>query len=708
MNNTIYKLAAAALVASGLSACSEEQLPVEGEGHVKISATLNSDVTVVSRAQTEEELAESCTVWISNSKGVVREYHGLNNIPAGGIDLYSGHYKAEGWAGVKSAASWEDRWFEGAEEFDVAKGETTNVELSCKIQNTLVSVVYDASADEVISDYTMTVGSTAGELVFEGKDERKGYYMMPEGETSLKYTLKGKLSTGEEYTRSATIENVKPSTEYRLTVRYTGEDAELGGAFLTIDVDESEVVVEDTILITVAPEIQGFNFDIDQPVRGKAREFGRKSLYISASAALKSVILEGEILQQKLGLDGPDFDFMNYEDQVRDAVVTGGINNVYTYDAENDISNMKINFEELFTNSFDNGEYTITISATDVLGKSSVKTLTLVVSDDPVTTAAIDLMDVYATTAVLRANLSGDATEYGFNYRPVGSSDWTYVSGTANGSEYSASISGLDPETEYEYVAVTPDFTSDRVIRFTTEGTPQLPNASFEDYFTKDKAIVFYKEGDKMFWDSGNHGSAKMNKNVTTPSTDYKHSGNNSLKLESQYVGLGPIGAFAAGNLFIGEFLGTENTTKGILGWGLPFTARPKALKAWVKYTPATVTYAGGEVSKGDMDQGIIYMALVDNSTETYGSYGPWPCIVATKQPKLFNPNGNNVIAYGELVFKGATEGDGLIEITIPLDYKRTDIKPSNIILTASASRYGDYYAGGPSVMYIDDFELVY
>ena len=705
MNNIIYKIAAAALVAGGLSACSEELLPVEGEGHVKISATLNSDVTVVSRAMAEEELAASCTVWISNSKGVVREYHGLNNIPAGGIDLYSGHYKAEGWAGVKSAASWEDRWFEGVEEFDVTKGETTNVELSCKIQNTLVSVVYDASADEVISDYTMTVGSTAGELVFEGNDERKGYYIMPEGETSMKYTLKGKLSNGEEYARSATIENVKPSTEYRLTVRYTGENEELGGAFLTIEVDESEVVVEDTILITVAPEIQGFNFDIDQPVRGKAREFGRKSLYISASAALKSVILYGEILQQKLNLDGPDFDFMNSEDHVHDAVVAGGINNVYTYDEENDISNMKINFEELFTNSLVDGEYTITITATDVLGKSSVKTLTLVVSDDPVTTAAINLMDVYATTAVLRANLSGDATEYGFNYRTVGSSEWTYVSGTANGSDYSAQISSLSPETEYEYVAVTPDFTSDRVIRFTTEGAPQLPNASFEKSVMDGKILRFYGEGEDMFWDSGNKGSATIGKNITTLSTDYRHSGEKSVKLASEKVAI----AFAAGNLFAGEFLGIESLTKGILGWGRPFTARPKALKAWVKYTPATISeYGGGDLQKGDMDEGIIYMALVDNSTDSYSSYSGWPCIVATKQPKLFNPEGNNVIAYGERVFKGATEGDGLIEITIPLDYKRTDIKPSNIILTASASRCGDYYTGGPSVMYIDDFELVY
>ena len=129
--------------------------------------------------------------------------------------------------------------------------------------------------------------------MFEGKDERKGYYIMPEGETSIKYTLKGKLGTARNTPRNATIAKRQALYRYRLTVRYTGEDQELGGAFLTIEVDESEVVVEDTILISVAPEIKGFNFDIDQPVRGKAREFGRKSLYISASAALKSVILYG-------------------------------------------------------------------------------------------------------------------------------------------------------------------------------------------------------------------------------------------------------------------------------------------------------------------------------------------------------------------------------------------------------------------------------
>ena len=95
----------------------------------------------------------------------------------------------------------------------------------------------------------------------------------------------------------------------------------------------------------------------------------------------------------------------------------------------------------------------------------------------------------------------------------------------------------------------------------------------------------------------------------------------------------------------------------------------------------------------------------------SYGSYSGWPQIVATKDIENygFNPNGANVIAYGEKIFTEAVGGDtSLVQFEIPLNYLRTDIKPSNIIITCSASQYGDYYSGGPSVMYLDDFELVY
>ena len=107
------------------------------------------------------------------------------------------------------------------------------------------------------------------------------------------------------------------------------------------------------------------------------------------------------------------------------------------------------------------------------------------------------------------------------------------------------------------------------------------------------------------------------------------------------------------------------------------------------------------------MDRGIVYIAIVDNTKTAYNSES-WPCVVETKTTKLFDKNGSNVIAYGEKVFEGATAGNDMVPFEITLDYRTEDVKACNIILTISASKGGDYFTGGPSVMYVDDLELVY
>ena len=110
---------------------------------------------------------------------------------------------------------------------------------------------------------------------------------------------------------------------------------------------------------------------------------------------------------------------------------------------------------------------------------------------------------------------------------------------------------------------------------------------------------------------------------------------------------------------------------------------------------------------KGQPDKGIIYVAIVDGSTkEAEGT--SWPVVVKTKGAELFHKTDSNVIGYGEKVFTEATAGSDLVMVEIPISYTRSDLKASNIIVTCSASKGGDYFAGGDSVMYLDDFELVY
>lgn len=715
MKSTLKLLALSAIAATALGSCSadEDIFDVKGEGTIFLSATLNSDVKARSSA-TEDELRESCIVWISNSKGVVRRYDKAADIPSEGIKLVADNYVAEAWAGDSVPASFDDRYFKGSEAFTVSKGSTTVVNLVCHIANTLVDVKYGEGVAEALSDYTMTVGHAQGSLTFEGDDTRTGYFMMNSRSKNLDWTLRGKLADGSEFVKEGTIENCKPTTKYTLNVKWEGKDYEIGGAYLTIEVDETEVLVENEIPILAAPKVEGYNFDLATAVRGKKGEIGRRSLWITSADQLTAITLTCDYFATLLGFEdgGNDFDFLNWTDATLESRVNAaGIVLVKQQASQEGMETYKLNFEEEFTNALPDGEYAIRVDVTDKNGKRATGTLNIIVSDDPVSTAAISPADAWATRATIAGTVNKpDAANPVLCYRKRGTAAWTKAETTVNGGSLSATVTGLEPATDYEYAACADGFEG-KVMTFTTEATRQFPNNSFEDGFMNGKVQTFYAQGESMFWDTGNTGSATMSKTVTEQSSEKVHSGTYAAALKSQFVGMGSIGAFAAGNIFIGEFIRRDGTN-GVLGWGREWTARPTKLRGWIHYTPATVEWdkSGAPLGKGDMDKGIIYIALLDNSKSDTDSNKSYPQIVRTNPSNrtLFDKNGSNVIAYGELIFTDATAGSDMVPFEVPITYNRTDAIPSFIICTASASIGGDYFTGGKSTMYLDDLELVY
>lgn len=699
----LYIAGAAMMLLAG--ACAEENFDTAGEGSLALKTSVNSDMTVVSRAS-ESELAENCMVWISNSKGLVRRYNAGEAVPSL-IPLLTGHYVAEAWTGDSVPASWDKRWFKGMAEFDIAKGQTAQINLVCKIANTAVSVDYQEGLESVLTDYSLTIGHSGGSLIFEGRDTRRGYFMMPSKDKALSYELKGTLANGKEFSFAGTIADAAPSTEYILHVTYTPLEQTIGGAYFTITVDKHEITVEQEIEIVAAPHFMGHDFDLDNTLTAEKGKVGRRTVYVTSPTKITGLKLTSDLFTGIAALGGyNDFDIISMTDEGRAQVNAAGINHIYTYNEEADETVIQLNFEEEFTNNLDNGEYSIEMEATDKNGKSNTATLHILISDAPVVTA--DATDVSYFSATLCGTVSkDDVTAAGFNYRVKGDSEWTHVDATGSfekGSRYTVALSALRDGTTYEYTATTPDFTSAVVKEFTTLSA-QLPNASFEEWGMNGKAPIFGSDYNSVFWDSGNHGSASFGYILTNKSTDHVHSGTYSARLESRNV----VVKFAAGNLFVGKYLKTDGTN-GILGFGRPFTLTPKSMKVWVKYTPETVNKGGSHIANGTIDQGIIYIALVDNTTTDYNGE-QWPVVIRTNPNSLslFDPNGSNVIAYGEHIFTEATTGDGLIQIEIPIDYKRSGVTPSNIILVASASRYGDYFEGADgSVMYLDDIELVY
>jgi hypothetical protein len=710
----ISSIGAALILATGLTACHDDMgVLADGQGRLLISTTINSDVKIQarSRAEVEDELAEKCLIYISNPKGLVRRYQGLSALPQDGIKLQSDHYVAEAWTGDSVSASYDKKWYKGREEFDIVTDQTTKVDLTCKIANVVTSVDYENTVDEVLKDYTLTVGHSRGTLDFEGRDERKGYFMMPSTDTDLTWTLNGTKLDGEAYTKTGTIENAKPATEYIIHIKHNGVAPEVGGAFLTIEIEEKEIVVEDEFTIYLAPQIVGYNFDIESDIMGESGNVGRKSILAQATSAIKSCVIESSLLTDNCGLSGNDVDLMAISDALVEQLSTGGVTFTYNYDAQEDNSYIKINFEKRLLDALANGTYSIKVTVTDANDKTATKDINIKISDAPVAVQDVDPLDIYATTATITGRIiKSDVTTANLLYRVKGATAWTTADTKVSGTSLSASLSSLTPGTTYEYTVATDEFTSNDTKTFTTEAAQQFENAGFENWSKPGTPYLLYGEGQSMYWDSGNHGSTTLGSsyNITTPESTIKHSGNYSAKLASRNV----VIKLAAGNAFVGKYLATDGTD-GVLGWGRPFTSRPKALKGYVKYVPGTVDKTSTSVPdivSGQNDKGIIYFALLDDSKlQGDTSYPEWPVVIKTKSNKLFNKDSADVIAYGEIIWSEATEGDGLIEFTVPLTYKRTDAKPSYVVCACSASKGGDYFAGSTSsVMYVDDLEFVY
>lgn len=722
-----------------LSGCSDEIAydTGNGEGRILLGATLNSDTKITARAaEPNADLAANTIIWISNSKGVVRKYNGVSEIPATGIRLLCDNYIAEGWAGDSVPASFDKKYFKGREEFAVRKGETLQVEVECKIANVVLEVSYDERLHHAFETLKLTAGHKAGALTYNGREDenRPGYFMMPSFDKNIAYTMTATDADGGETAVNGIIENAKPGTKYKLRVKYIpqgGGITDIGAGLFTIEVDETEIIVEDKVEIVSAPVITGLNFLIDQPQIGESGKWAERKVWIQATAPLKTVQIDCSSFNEQLDIL-PMFEIFGMDPTFAATLESKG----FTYmhhthaDSENpEFEEMKLVFGSDFLNVIPEGEHPIKITVTDQNNRVSSAVIDVLITNAPVRTEEIaDLSDVWPTKATVTGTVLKDGDSgFGFDYRAAGTQQWTHVDAPmtvrafAVGSTYSCELTGLTPGTTYEYRAVSASFSETTVQTFTTEAAQQLPNAGFETWSKPANPWLPYAAEDDMFWDSGNHGATTLSADAstTTPAEDKKHSGQYSARLETKFSGVGSMGKMAAGNIFIGKYLKTEITTmSGVLGWGRPFASRPKALKGYLHYVPANVTDVDKkapdavkeEFVKGSPDKGIIYIALVDNSKTEFAS-SQWPCIINTnpENPSYFSKNDANVIAYGEKVLEGATAGDTMIEFEIPLEYYKQNVKAANIIVVCSASKGGDYFTGARgSVLYIDDFELIY
>lgn len=305
-----------------------------------------------------------------------------------------------------------------------------------------------------------------------------------------------------------------------------------------------------------------------------------------------------------------------------------------------------------------------------------------------------------------------DASKLQFEYQKSGTSDWQIVTAeVVEGNEYKAKLSGLTPNTQYHYRLAyrngSEEYVSGATGTFTTETQTPLYNGGFE-YWNKSESIWYPNESGVSFWDSSNPGSAGMmgeSYNVTTRESTIRHGGDYSAKLASKYV----IIKFAAASMYTGKFGELVGTKGAKLNWGNSFNVRPTSLRGYFQYAPGIINNVEdnipAKVEKGEtVDLCSIYIVL---TTKTFH-------VDNTKMDQfpVFANMGlsDGVVAYAELPISECVSTNGQWkEFNLQLKYRDLATKPTHIIIVCSSSKYGDYFTGSDSsVLYLDDFELVY
>lgn len=726
MKVRLYYILFFAGIILSLVACNKEAEFAEAEGSLKLSIGVSDKVNVVSRSLSEEEqtiLEQDCKVRIYSGETLVQKYQGIDKVPAQ-IQLVSGDYSVRITTGDSVAASFGQRFFEGKKDFSIEKGAVSTVEVNCGIANTVVAIVWDESLKEMFQeDYQVTVTSSTGELVYSSANvDAKGYFSLPENNRKLTCKFRATTLGGKTYESSSELSDLSPATLYNLTYSYKEtEVGPTGGAALNIKVEE--VPLGDTYTITlkqrpviVCKDVDGQSYDLEQPMYLELNTQADYSIQVSTSSDLKNLVFRNERFTE-WGGSANQLDILTLNEQDTEIWKNVGISVSDKKQTSNgDVWTVCFAKDLIAKMTAEEGSVETTIEAVDAEGKSRVAVWNVVASNATVKTSETKPYEVWTSKATLHGEILREILfTPKFRYRVKGEQEWTTVDADLSENSFSKEITGLTPGMTYEYQAMDGEQVSSVTCEFMTETKFQPENAGFE-YTSGSSPILIYGDKQSMWWDTGNHGSATMKENVTTPDTSVKHSGNQSILLSSQFVGVLWIGKFAAGNLFAGKYLKTDGTD-GVLGWGRPCTSRPKALKLWARYEPGTVNNGGSHIANGVTDQGIIYVAVGDWAGQA-AEGETWPFVVKTKDQTLFTTekgtySGDGTIAYGEKIFTEAyKEGTNLKELTIELDYNNyggDQRKPTSIIIVASASRYGDYFEGsGASKMWLDDMELIY
>lgn len=233
----------AIILTLGLFSCQKDEFKIkQGKGslHIDIGLFINvhdENSTLKSTQQTEDFRV---TVYKSDGTEAV-VFENASEIPET-IELETGDYYVEVHSENNLPAAFENPYYYGVSDvFSINSNMHQSVLVTCELANTMVTVVYSDRIKGSFTDYTTTVSSALGSLVFLKDDNRPGYFQPLPLEIMVELTyLKPDESEGSRIL-SGSIPNPLAKKHYEIHVDASITD---GMATFQIVLDETEPAVE--------------------------------------------------------------------------------------------------------------------------------------------------------------------------------------------------------------------------------------------------------------------------------------------------------------------------------------------------------------------------------------------------------------------------------------------------------------------------------
>ena len=306
-----------------------------------------------------------------------------------------------------------------------------------------------------------------------------------------------------------------------------------------------------------------------------------------------------------------------------------------------------------------------------------------------------DVSKVWGQFACLSGtcSLQDAASPVQFAYKKKSESEWKTVEATkGEGNAYSAKVSPLDFNTEYEYYILCGDKIGE-TCGFTTEAFEEIPNLSFDNWTQNGENWYPNSEASNSYWATGNEGATTLGSSNSIPVEGSDARTGKAGKLETVTV---PLVGYAAGNLLIGSYSTNLNDMASSVQFGRSYNgARPVKLTGYYKYTPGTSMNKNGKIPTDrtlTVDECDIYVKL-------------W--------------SGDEVIAESHFITNQTVSE--YTRFDLPIEYTNMTKRPDKITIVATSSRYGGEFEGtnmfntkvvgqvaAGSTLWVDDFELSY